>query len=228
MSPIRILLADDQVMVRQAIRVLLEANRDFSVVAEAVDAIEATDLIRRLTPDVAIFDMPIRGFDGMDFPDYIYRVAPVTRSLILSDRCAKQYVIDALKHHAAGYLFKSNGYETLARAIRTVASGGLYVPIMLSESDVHACTRQGYEKSQDAYATLTRRQREVLHLAARGLTNGEIADRLHISPRTVEIHRANVLLKLALRDRADLIRYAYKRKLFSRDETYRGNPLVLP
>jgi DNA-binding NarL/FixJ family response regulator len=225
MQPIRILLADDQAMVREALRVLLEADRDFTVVGEAADAIETTALVKELRPDVAIFDLPMRGLNGSSFPEYICRYSPITRSLILSARSAKEYVIDALRHNAAGYLFKSGSYETLADAIRIVAAGGLYVPIALSEADLRACTDQGYEKSQGSYETLTRRQREVLELAARGLTNGEIAGRLCISPRTVEIHRAKLMDKLALRRRAELVRYAYKRNLFNRSETHAGEVL---
>jgi two-component system, NarL family, response regulator NreC len=222
MQPIRILLADDQAMVRDALRVLLEADRDFTVVGEAADAIETTALVKELRPDVAIFDLPMRGLDGSSFLEYICRCSPVTRSLILSTRSAKEYVIDALRHNAAGYVFKSSSYETLADAIRIVAAGGLYVPITLAEADLTACTDRGYEKSHDSYETLTRRQREVLAMAALGLTNGEIARRLCISPRTVELHRAKLMDKLALRRRAELIRYAYKRQLFNRGETYPG------
>ncbi|HEV8592342.1 MAG TPA: response regulator transcription factor, partial [Pyrinomonadaceae bacterium] len=212
-------------MVREALRVLLEADRDFTVVGEAADAIETTALVKELRPDVAIFDLPMRGLNGSSFPEYICRYLPITRSLILSARSAKEYVIDALRHNAAGYLFKSGSYETLADAIRIVAAGGLYVPIALAEADLRACTDQGHEKSQDSYETLTRRQREVLELAARGLTNGEIAGRLCISPRTVEIHRAKLMDKLALRRRAELVRYAYKRNLFNRSETHAGEVL---
>jgi DNA-binding NarL/FixJ family response regulator len=223
MQPIRILLADDQAMVRDALRVLLEADRDFTVVGEAADAIETTALVKELRPNVAIFDLPMRGWEGSSFSEYICRCSPVTRSLILSARSAKEYVIDALRHNAAGYLFKSSSYETLADAIRIVATGGLYVPITLAEADLRACIDRGHEKSQDSYETLTRRQREVLALAARGLTNGEIACRLCISPRTVELHRAKLMDKLALRRRAELIRYAYKRQLFTP-----GDVLELP
>jgi two-component system, NarL family, response regulator NreC len=130
--------------------------------------------------------------------------------------------------NAAGYVFKSSSYETLADAIRIVAAGGFYLPIALAEADLRARTDQGYEKSQDSYETLTRRQREVLALAAQGLTNGEIAGRLCISPRTVDIHRAKLMDKLALRRRAELIRYAYKRELFNRGETHPEEISELP
>ena len=222
MQPIRILLADDQAMIRDALRVLLEAERDFTVVGEAADAIETVALVTELRPDVAIFDLPIRGLEGSSFPESVCCRSPSTRGLILSARSAKEYVIDALRHIAAGYVFKSSSYETLADAIRIVAAGGLYAPMLLAEADLRARADQGYEKSQDSYETLTRRQREVLALAARGLTNGEIAGRLCISPRTVEIHRAKLMDKLALRRRAELIRYAYKRQLFNRGETHPG------
>jgi two-component system, NarL family, response regulator NreC len=220
MQPIRILLADDQALVRDALRVLLEAESDFTVVGEAADALETTTLARELRPDVAIFDLPMRGLEGSGFPECICRYSPSTRSLILSERSAKEYVIDALRHNAAGYLFKSSSYEVLADAIRIVAAGGRYVPIALGEADLTAYTDQDYQKSRDSYATLTRRQREVLVLAAQGLTNGEIAGRLCISPRTVEIHRAKLMNKLALRRKAELIRYAYKRELFNRSEAH--------
>ena len=225
MQPIRILLADEQAMVREALRVLLEAERDFTVVGEAADAIETTALVKELRPDVAIFDLPMRGLDGSSFAEHICRYSPITRSLILSARSAKEHVLDALRHNAAGYLFKTSSFETLADAIRIVAAGGLYVPIALAEADLRTCIDQGYEKSRDSYETLTPRQREVLALAARGLTNGEIADYLCISPRTVEVHRAKLMDKLALRRKAELVRYAYKRQLLNRSEIHAGEVL---
>jgi DNA-binding NarL/FixJ family response regulator len=228
MQPIRILLAEEQAMVREALRVLLEAERDFTVVGEAADAIETTALVKELRPDVAIFDLPMRGLEGSRLPEHICRYSPSTRSLVLSTRSTEEYVIDALRHNAAGYVFKSSSYETLADAIRIVAAGGLYVPIALGQTDLRACTDRGYEKSRDSYHTLTRRQREVLALAARGLTNGEIAGCLCISPRTVEIHRAKLMDKLSLRRKAELIRYAYEREQFNRGETRPAEVLELP
>jgi DNA-binding NarL/FixJ family response regulator len=228
MQPIRILLADGQAMIRDALRVLLEAERDFTVVGEAADAIETISLVKELRPNIAIFDLPMRGLEGSSLAEYICCYSPGTRSVILSARTAKEYVIDALRHKAAGYVFKSSSYETLADAIRIIAAGGLYVPIALAEADLRARPDQGYKKYRDSYETLTRRQREVLALAARGLTNGEIAGCLGISPRTVEIHRAKLMDKLALRRRAELIRYAHERESFDRGEIDPREALELP
>lgn len=218
MRPIRILLSDDKAMVRQAIRVLLETEPDFLVVGEASDAMDTLDLVRKFSPRVALLDLAMPGLNGFELLRDIHRYSPPTRLLVLSSGYGKQSVMDALKRNVAGFVFKSANYVTLASAIRIVADGGKYIPVTLSKSDMENGTKRKHERFQGTGETLTLRQHEVLQLVARGFTNREIGFRLSISPRTVEVHRAKLMQKLALRDRADLIRFAFRSTPFAANE----------
>jgi len=210
MARIKILLADPHAMVREAVRTQLEVERDFVVIGEAANTSKTTDLIKKLSPDIIILDLELQGFFSFDFFPQLSRYFPATRVVILSALCTTSHVIAALQNRASGYVFKSSSYETLAEAIRTVAAGGIYVPVSLSKSDLRTCIKRKNRAALDQSRNLTLRQQEVLDLAAEGFTNSEIASRLYISRRTVEAHRARLMHKLALNDRAALIRYAYK------------------
>ena len=218
MRPIKILLSDDKTMVRQAIRVLLETEPDFLVVGEASDAMDTLDLVRKFSPRVTLLDLAMPGLNGFELLRDIHRYSPPTRLLVLSSGYGKQSVMDALKRNVAGFVFKSASYVTLASAIRIVADGGKYIPVTLSKSDMKNGTNQKHKRFQGTGATLTLRQHEVLQLVARGFTNREIGFRLSISPRTVEVHRAKLMQKLSLRDRADLIRFAFRSTPFADNE----------
>ncbi len=180
MARIKILLADPHAMVREAIRTQLEVERDFVVIGEAANTSKTTDLIKKLSPDIIILDLELQGFFSFDFFPQLSRYFPATRVVILSALCIKSHVIAALQNRASGYVFKSS------------------------------CIKRKNRAALDQSRNLTLRQQEVLDLAAEGFTNSEIASRLYISRRTVEAHRARLMHKLALNDRAALIRYAYK------------------
>jgi len=215
MSEITILLADDHHVVRQGLRALLEAETDFRVVGEAATGPGATDSAERLHPDVLVLDVMMPGLNGLEVTRHVRQRSPRTRVIILSMHSNEAYVREALRHGAAGYVLKDSTATDLARAIREVAAGRLYLSSTLSDLAIAAYGRKSAEGRDDPYESLTAREREILHLAAEGLSTPEIAARLFISPRTVETHRANLLRKLDLRTQTDLVRFALRRGIIA-------------
>jgi two-component system, NarL family, response regulator NreC len=208
-----IVLADDHQIVRQGLRALLQAEPDFAVVGEAGDGLEAVRLVERLEPDVLVLDVMMPGLNGMEVVRQLSQRRPRTQIVILSMDASEGYVLEALRHGAAAYVLKGSGAAELTRAVHEAVAGRYYLSPPLTERAIEAYRSRAQAASGDAYETLTTREREVLQLAAEGGTNSEIADRLAISPRTVEAHRANVMRKLCLRTQTDLIRYALRRGL---------------
>jgi len=209
--PVSILLADDHQVVRQGLRALLEAEPDFRVVGEAADGLEATRLVERLHPDVAVVDLIMPGLGGLEVTRQITTRVPKTRVVVLSMHANEAYVLEALRNGAAAYVLKDSSATDLVHAVREVAAGRRYLSPPLSERALDTYRQRAKEATLDIYETLTTREREVLHLAAEGHTNAEIAARLGISPRTAETHRANLMHKLGLQTQTDLVRYALRR-----------------
>ena len=209
--PVSILLADDHQVVRQGLRALLEAEPDFRVVGEAADGLEATRLVELLHPDVAVVDLIMPGLNGMEVTRQITTRVPKTRVVVLSMHANEAYVLEALRNGAAAYVLKDSSAADLVHAVREVVAGRRYLSPPLSKRAIETYADKAKSASLDPYDTLTTREREVLHLAAEGYTNAEIGDRLSISPRTAETHRANLMRKLDLRTQTDLVRYALRR-----------------
>jgi len=212
---ITILLADDHSIVRQGLRALLEVEPDFCIVGEAADGLEVTQLIEYLQPDVLVLDLMMPGLDGLEVTRRVNQRSPQTRIIILSMYGNEAYVVEVLRNGAAGYVLKKSTADELVRAVRAVVAGQRYLSPPLSEQTIETYMQKADESTQDLYDLLTTREREVLYLVAEGHTNAEIAARLFISPRTVEMHRANLMRKLDLRSQADLIRYALRRGIGS-------------
>jgi two-component system response regulator NreC len=206
-----IVLADDHRIVRQGLRALLEAEPDFRLVGETGDGLEAAQLAERLQPDVAVLDLMMPGISGLEATRLISSRCPKTRVVILSMHADEAYVLEALRNGAAGYVLKDSTADELVRAVREVVAGRRYLGPPLSERAIEAYVQKAQEMALDPYEKLTDREREVLHLAAEGHSSAEIADKLSISSRTVETHRANMMRKLGLNSQTDLIRYALKR-----------------
>ena len=211
MSLTTIVLADDHPVVRQGLRAVLEAEKDFRLIGETGDGLEAVRLIERLQPDVLMLDLMMPGLGGLEVTRQVSQRSPRTRVVILSMHADEAYVLEALKNGATGYVLKESSADDLVRAIREVAAGRRYLSPPLSERAIETYVQRARDGSLDGYESLTPREREVLHLAAEGHHNPEIAARLFISSRTVEVHRANLLRKLGLRTQTDLVRYALKR-----------------
>jgi two-component system, NarL family, response regulator NreC len=207
----RILLADDQQVVRQALRCLLELESDLRVVGETSDGLEIVPLVQRLKPDVLITDVAMPGLYGLEVARRVREQAPGTGVVILSRYQNDWYVTEALRRGALGYVIKQSDVADLLRAVRTVARGRPYIGAPLSDDSLEVWLARAKRADADPYDTLTGREREVLQLVAEGYSSTAIARRLAISARTAEAHRANVMRKLRLRNRAALIRYALSR-----------------
>jgi RNA polymerase sigma factor (sigma-70 family) len=219
---IRVFLADDHDILRDGLRALLELAGDIQVVGEARTGREAVAETERLRPDVVLMDISMPELDGVEACRRIRQQVPEARVLFLTMHEADDYLFRALRAGAAGYLIKRTAAGDLVAAVRAVARGESF----LSPSVAHTLVAEYAGRStpasrsehdttaaRDAYDTLTGREREILQLVAEGYTNQEIADRLHLSVKTVQTHRASVMEKLDLRDVTHLVRYAVRRGL---------------
>jgi len=214
---ITIVLADDHQIVRQGIRALLEKQPDFKVVGEAEDGLQAVHLVQSLKPHMLVLDLMMPGINGMEVTRQLKDISPQTRIIILSMYGNEAYVLEALRSGAAGYVLKGSSSDDLLHAAHEVMAGRRYLSPPLSDEALEAYIQTTKSTAIDLYDTLTTREREVLHMAAEGLSSAEIADRLSISPRTVEIHRANMMRKLGLRNQTELVRYALQRGILPLD-----------
>ncbi len=214
---ISILLADDHVVVRQGLKALLEAETDFHVLGEAADGLEAVQLVERLQPDVLLVDVMMPGLSGLEATRQVRERFPKTQVVVLSMHSNEAYVLEALRNGAMGYVLKDSDATALVQAVHEAYAGRRYLSPPLSDVIIDAYVNKSRETTLDIYDTLTNREREVLHLAAEGRTNADIALRLGISPRTVEIHRTNMMRKLGLHSEHELIRYALRRGILPPD-----------
>lgn len=212
---IRILIVDDHAILRAGIRALLQFHNDLEVVGEAADGAEALHQVQSLKPDVVLMDIGLPGMDGLAATREIVSAHPKVRVLILTQHENREYVRPALKMGAAGYILKRAPDDSLIRAIRTVHDGGTYLDPGVSDVLMDDFRRQPGEASADPYDALSEREREVLVLLAQGKTYQEVAEVLFISVKTVDFHRANVMRKLGLENRADLTRFAIQRGLIA-------------
>lgn len=217
MGKINIVLADDHQVVREGIRSLLEDEEDLQVVGEAGGGVEAAQLVENLKPDIALLDMMMKDINGIEVTRQIAKRCPETRVIILSMYANEVYVVEALKAGALAYVLKESSSAELAEAIRTVVSGRRYLSAQLSERAIEVYMKAAQEEESPSNM-LTPREREVLHMAAQGYTNAQIAESLYIGQRTVETHRNNIMRKLGLRNQTDLIRYALKHEIIPMEE----------
>jgi DNA-binding NarL/FixJ family response regulator len=213
--PIKVLIADDHIMVRQGLRAILEAQSNFSIAGEAGDGLEAIAMSEKLKPDVVILDLMMPKLNGLEVTR---QISKTTHVLIVSMHNNEAYVLEALRSGAFGYILKDSTAQELVEAVNKVASGARYLSAPLSERAISFYTEQTRSSQSEPYDTLTRREREVFQLAAEGLNNQEISASLNISPRTVEIHKSNAMHKLNLSTQTDVVRYAIRRGLISMDQ----------
>jgi DNA-binding NarL/FixJ family response regulator len=215
----RVLLADDQALVRNGFRMILEARDDFEVAGEAQDGAEAVALARSQRPDVILMDVRMPKVDGIEATRQIVGSGSPARVLILTTYDLDEYVYAAIRAGASGFLLKDVEPSQLAEAIRVVARGdALLAPSVtrrLLERFADALPGEG-PSPPPALASLTRREREILELVAAGLSNAEIADRLVLGETTVKSHVSSILRKLGLRDRVQAVVFAYEAGLVQR------------
>jgi len=207
--PTTIVLGDDHKIVLKGLRALLDGQPGFAVVGEAADGIKVTSLVESLKPDVLVVDLMMPGLSGFDVTRRVTKRVPRTRVVILSMYSSEAHVVEALRSGAMAYVLKDASAEDLVNAIREAAAGRRFLSAPFSNDLIDSYLNR--PNGVDSYETLTPREREVLHLVAEGLTSSEIAGRLFISPRTAESHRANLMRKLGLRSRTDLVRFAFQR-----------------
>jgi DNA-binding NarL/FixJ family response regulator len=208
-----VLLADDHNIVRQGLRLLLEAATEFQVVGEAANGIEAVRLVGQLHPDVLIADVMMPGMNGLEMARQVKSSAPHTRVIILSMYDTEAYVAEAVQAGVSAYVLKKSTASDLVQALRQIQDGKLYLSPPLDETAIQSFIERSRETPVDPFETLTAREREILHLTAEGLTSAEIAARLSISRRTVEMHRANFMHKLRLKNHTELVHFALQRGL---------------
>jgi DNA-binding NarL/FixJ family response regulator len=212
LNEIKVLLADDHTLVRAGLRTLIEGFEGFRVVAETSDGREAVRLTRQLQPDIALIDISMPGLNGLDATALISRETPDTRVVILSMHTAETYVLEALRAGAAGYVVKDAAVDEMERALRAVQKGERWLSPSVSRHllDEYLRLVRGQPIAGSGMEALTPRQREILQLIAEGHSTREIADRLAISIKTVETHRAQIMERLSIRDVAGLTRFALR------------------
>jgi RNA polymerase sigma factor (sigma-70 family) len=207
-ASIRVVLADDHTLVRAGIRSLLQEIEGIEVVGEAGDGVELLQRVADCRPDVVLLDIGMPRMSGLEAVAQLSKIDPSIRAVILSIHRAEEYVIEALRAGAVGYLLKDSAVSELEIALRTVTRGEQYLSPAVSQTVVDNYVERYTATAADALALLTPREREVLKLVAAGLTSKEIAQHLGISYRTVEVHRLNLMRRLNVHDVTALVRFA--------------------
>lgn len=210
---IRILIVDDHTILRAGIRALLELYPDMRVVGEAGDGETALLRCRELQPDVVLMDIAMPDMNGLAATRQLAEISPHSRVLILTQHENKEYILPALKVGAVGYILKRAADTELVTAIRAVAAGKSYLDPNVTGVVVEGLRQRRAAAPEDPYETLSDREREVLLLLAQGRILREIGETLHLSPKTVDFHRANIMEKLGLKNRTELVQYAMRRGL---------------
>jgi DNA-binding NarL/FixJ family response regulator len=211
--PARLLIADDHVMVRRGLRLVLDAEPDLRVVAEASDGAEALVRVRESEIDLAILDVSMPRLTGLQAAAALARLHPGVRVLMLSMHDNEQYLFEALKAGASGYVLKTAADRDLVNACRAALRGEPFLYPSAIAALIRDCLERARMGETVPEEPLTPRELEVVKLVAEAHTSAEIAELLHISPKTVERHRENVMAKLGMRDRVELTRYAIRRGL---------------
>ena len=209
---IRVLVVDDQPLVRAGLGVILGAQADIEVVGEAGDGLEALDAARRLEPDVVLMDIRMPRLDGLEATRRIMDAGTGARVMILTTFDTDEHVFEALRAGASGFLLKDAPREQLVEAVRTVAAGEALLAPSVTRRLIEEFSRRPVttERVSPLLPSLTAREREVLEAMARGLSNAEMAAALFVGEATVKSHVAHVLMKLGLRDRVQAVIFAYE------------------
>jgi DNA-binding NarL/FixJ family response regulator len=220
MKPIRVLLADDHTLVRAGFLALLQNMCEIEAVAEAGEGHEALQLIEKHQPDVALIDITMPGLNGLEVAARVVKEDPHVRVIMLSMHTTEEYVLRALQVGASGYLIKDAAPAELELAVEAVAGGEIYLSPAVSKHVVDDYLKRSsyapvWGRKSGPYHQLTSRQREILQLVAEGYTSKKIAKTLHISNKTVETHRRQIMRRLNIHNLAGLVRYAIRMGLIS-------------
>jgi DNA-binding NarL/FixJ family response regulator len=219
--PVTLVIADDQRLVRQGLRLILEAEPDIAVLAEAGDGAEAVALVREHRPAVALLDIRMPVLDGLRAARHVIALGPVTKVLMLTTFDADEYVYEALRAGVSGFLLKDAPAEQLVLAVRSVAAGDALIDPVITRRLISRFTLAAKPPAPDGIpetlSTLTAREIDVFRLVARGLSNAEIARSLVVEENTVKTHVSRILMKLSLRDRVQAVVLAYESGLITPD-----------
>jgi two-component system response regulator NreC len=213
----KVLLVDDHTLMRQGLAALLATAPDVDVVGEASNGREALDLVRKLTPDVVVMDVGMPELNGIEATRRIRAEDSRVRVVALSMHADERYVQHMLEAGACGYVLKIAAHDELLRAVRAASLGKTYLSPEIAGSVVERSTGANPQRQVSAFSSLGAREREVLQLVAEGKTSGETAKQMHISIKTVETHRRNIVQKLGLHGTAELTKYAVREGLTSLD-----------
>lgn len=216
MQKIKVLIVDDHTLVRDGIRALLALVADVRVVGEAANGKEALEKVKKLAPDVVLMDLAMPIMSGLESTRRIRKKFPGTKVLALTQYEDREYIIPTIEAGARGFVSKTAAFAELASAIQAVYQGGSFLSPIAAAAVVEECQQKvATEGETDSYQNLTDREREMLKLVAEGYTAREIADMLVISLRTVETHKTNLMKKLNIHNKADLIRFAIRKGIIT-------------
>jgi DNA-binding NarL/FixJ family response regulator len=207
MSGLRVLIADDHAIVRHGLKLLIDGQPDMTVVGEVSDGTAVLDQARALTPELVILDISMPGMNGLIATRALKSAHPEIRILILTRHDEETHLEELLRAGASGYVLKQSAPADFLRAVRAVAAGGLYVDPELAPRVADGLLAKGSVTSDQPQESISERESEVLRLLAVGHSNKEVAARLNLSVKTVEVHKTNAMRKLGLNGRVDLIRY---------------------
>ena len=208
----RVILADDHVLVRRGLKLILEENSNLEIAAEVGDGLELLSVLQKINPDLIVLDVSMPNLRGIEAIPEIRRIRPNAKVLMLTMHKEEDYLYQAISAGANGYLLKEDAEKELFSAIEHIKNGKIYISPGLADQSMQnwARMRRGEDDSQHG-ESLTVREREILKLIAEGKSNKEIGDLLFISVRTVERHRANMMSKLNIRKTAELVQYALRK-----------------
>ena len=223
-----IVLAHDHPLLREALRALLEAERDLRIIGECGDGREVVPTVKQLAPQVLVVCLMMPGLSGLEVTRQVRDQVPATRVVILSTYASELYAAQGLQHGAAGYVATAARGTHLVKAVRAAGSGRRYLSPPLTARGVDAHLQRTMPSAVDLYEVLTTREREVLHLAADGYGNPQVGAILGISTRTAETHRAHLMHKLGLGSQTELVRYAIERGIASTEPRVRRSIRTRP
>ncbi len=218
MATVTLVLADDHPIVRHGLRMVLEAEGDFKILAEVENGLQVLDTVARLKPDILVLDVMLPDINGLKVLPKVHASSPKTQTIMLSMYSSEAYIVEAMQNGAMGYVLKSASADVFVEAVRTVAGGRRYLSPPFSERAIELYVQRINTSSLDVYDTLTKREVEIFKWIAQGYKNAEISSRLSISPRTVEVHRARIMQKLDISSPRELIRFALQRGILTKDD----------
>ena len=211
MEKIRILIADDHTIFRQGLKMLLEQEDDMEVVGEAGNGSETLDLVKKIKPEVLLLDIAMPEMDGVQVAQELKKILPEIKVIVLTTHAEDQFIFEFLKLGVSGYVLKDSASQELIYSIRKSKDGMAFIDPSISKKVMEKFTQvTGGKKDFVDYGKLSDREKEILQLVTEGNSNKEVAQKLYISPKTVENHKANIMKKLNIHDRIALTKYALR------------------